>query len=79
MVKEDALPEKEEREDIPQGTERIFFIDDEQLLAEMGKVMLERLGYQATVRRSSFEALETFQNTPNAFDLVITDQTMHVV
>jgi len=79
MVKEDALPEKEEREDIPQGTERIFFIDDEQLLAEMGKVMLERLGYHATVRRSSFESLETFQNTPNAFDLVITDQTMHVV
>jgi CheY-like chemotaxis protein len=39
--------------------------------------MLERLGYHVTVRRSSLEALETFQNTPNAFDLVITDQTMH--
>ena len=37
---------------------------------------MERLGYHVTVRRSSLEALATFQNTPNEFDMVITDQTM---
>jgi PAS domain S-box-containing protein len=77
VVEEGTSPDKKEPKDIPIGTERILFVDDEQLLAEMGKVMLERLGYHVTVRRSSLEALETFQNTPNAFDLVITDQTMH--
>ena len=38
--------------------------------------MLERLGYQVTIRNSSLDALETFQNQPDQFDIVITDQTM---
>ena len=38
--------------------------------------MLERLGYHVTVRKSSLEALETFQNQPLQFDIVVTDQTM---
>ena len=38
--------------------------------------MLGRLGYSVTVRNSSLEALTTFENQPEAYDLVITDQTM---
>nr|MBF0222134.1 response regulator [Desulfobulbaceae bacterium] len=76
VIEKEALPEMEESKDIPMGNERILFIDDEELLAEMGKDMLERLGYHVTVRFSSAEALATFQNTPNEFDIVITDQTM---
>ena len=68
--------EIEESQEAPRGKERILFVDDEELLAEMGKVMLERLGYTVTARRSSIEALETFINDPDQFDLVITDQTM---
>lgn len=56
--------------------ERILFVDDEELLAELGEKMLERLGYQVTVKTKSFEALGTFQNQPDHFDLVIADQTM---
>jgi two-component system CheB/CheR fusion protein len=63
-------------EKIAAGNERILFIDDEEMLAEMGKIMLERLGYKVTVRTSSVEALATFQNQPDQFDAVITDQTM---
>jgi CheY-like chemotaxis protein len=58
------------------GHERILFIDDEEMLAEMGKIMLERLGYKVTVRSSSLEALAAFQSQPDQFDAVITDQTM---
>ncbi len=58
------------------GNEHILFIDDEDILAEMGKVMLERLGYRVTVRKNSLEALNTFLNQPERYDLVITDQTM---
>jgi PAS domain S-box-containing protein len=71
-----ALHETEEVKNIPTGKERVLFIDDEEILAEMGKHMLERLGYHVTVRKSSLEALETFQNQPDQFDVVITDQTM---
>jgi CheY-like chemotaxis protein len=76
VVEKGALPKIKELEDIPEGKERILFIDDEELLAEMGRDMLERLGYHVTVRCSSIEALTTFQNIPNEFDIVITDQTM---
>jgi PAS domain S-box-containing protein len=60
----------------PLGTERILFIDDEEILLEVGRSMLERLGYRVTVRKNSLEALHTFQNHPDQFDLIITDQTM---
>jgi CheY-like chemotaxis protein len=77
VLENEDLPAGKETEDTPdRGKERILFIDDEEILAEMGKAMLERLGYQVTIRRSSIEALTTFQNTPDDFDLVITDQTM---
>jgi CheY-like chemotaxis protein len=66
----------EDKDILPTGTERILFVDDEDLLAEIGKDMLERLGYQVTVKQRSFEALEVFQNQPDQFDIVITDQTM---
>ncbi|MGB3210284.1 MAG: PAS domain S-box protein [Desulforhopalus sp.] len=61
---------------IQPGIENILFIDDEEMLAEMGKSMLERLGYKVTVETNSIEALNTIKNQPNRFDLVITDHTM---
>jgi len=61
--------------DLP-GTERILLVDDEEILASLGRTMLERLGYAVTVRTSSQEALSTFANQPDRFDAVITDQTM---
>jgi PAS domain S-box-containing protein len=60
----------------PTGKEHILLIDDEEMLAEMGQAMLERLGYEVTVRTSSLEALTDFQNQLDRFDAVVTDQTM---
>jgi len=76
VVSEELMTEKEAIKQIPIGTEKILFVDDEDILADMGKDMLERLGYHVTVRKNSIDALETFQNQPDLFDLVITDQTM---
>ncbi len=76
IVQQQTVPEKKEPQGTLNGQERILFVDDEELLAEMGKELLERLGYHVTVERSSLEALYLFQNTPENFDLVITDQTM---
>jgi len=61
---------------LPQGKERILFIDDEEPLARLGQAMLERLGYDVVICTSSAEALDTFRATPQGFDLVITDHTM---
>jgi len=71
-------PDKEEDSSskVPTGTEHILFIDDEKTLMDLWKRILESLGYTVTAKNSSIEALETFQQAPNAFDMVITDQTM---
>jgi len=66
----------EECKETPRGKERILFVDDEELIAEMGKDMLERLGYTVTGQNRSIEALAAFMDDPNQFDLVITDLTM---
>ncbi len=76
VIEGDALPEQTQAEQIQFGSERILFIDDERIIADMGKSMLERLGYHVTVKTNSIEALAAFEKQPEEFDLVITDQTM---
>jgi CheY-like chemotaxis protein len=58
------------------GHERILFIDDEEALARWGQLTLEPLGYHVVACTSGTEALRLFQDAPQAFDLLITDQTM---
>lgn len=71
-----AVAAEERDEPILVGRERILIVDDEKILAEMGKNMLERLGYEVTVETNSLEAIATFFKEPDKFDLVLTDQTM---
>ncbi|MBU0463079.1 MAG: response regulator [Proteobacteria bacterium] len=58
------------------GTEHILFVDDEEAILQMERLMLERLGYQVTSRTISLEALEAFRANPDKFDLIITDMAM---
>lgn len=62
--------------DLPEGTERILLLDDEDMLAQLGSVILSEQGYHVTTETSSVKALKTFKENPEKFDLVITDQTM---
>ncbi|HEY7709006.1 MAG TPA: ATP-binding protein [Candidatus Entotheonella sp.] len=58
------------------GQGSILFVDDEAVLTFLAQEMLKQLGYEVEVHMNSLEALASFQNTPDRFDLVITDQTM---
>jgi len=61
---------------LPRGAERVLFVDDEPAIANLGKIMLEQLGYKVSVRSNGIEALELFRSDPERFDLVMTDMTM---
>jgi PAS domain S-box-containing protein len=63
-------------DEIPTGSERILFVDDEEALVEMGEDILAELGYEVTSRMNGREALALFTVDPSRFDLIITDQTM---
>jgi nitrogen-specific signal transduction histidine kinase/CheY-like chemotaxis protein len=75
-VKKKVLPEESITEPVQKGTESILFIDDDETVAEVGELILKEIGYTVTVKTNSIDALETFRNKPDLFDLVITDQIM---
>ena len=57
---------------LPGGTERILFVDDEPMIAKLGRRMLERGGYEVTIQANGVDALDCFRQDPERFDLVIT-------
>lgn len=76
-----TVPEAEEQtthsdEKAPRGTESILFVDDEEAIVQIAKRNLGQLGYKVTGFTSSLKALQEFKNSPDSYDLVITDQTM---
>ncbi len=66
-----SLPQK-----IKGGMESILLVDDDESIAEMLKISLQRLGYTVMTFTSSLEALEKFKSAANKFDIIISDQTM---
>ncbi|HEX2967347.1 MAG TPA: response regulator [Syntrophorhabdaceae bacterium] len=58
------------------GSERVLFVDDEEILAEWGKDVLHRLGYSVTALKDATNALKLFSKDPSEFDIVVLDQTM---
>ena len=67
---------EEPKTELPRGTERILFIDDEESIAVLGGAILERLGYQVQTETDPRKAMEVFASNPRQFDLVITDMAM---
>jgi PAS domain S-box-containing protein len=76
MVATETRIEPEHQAPVLQGKERILLVDDEESLVDIGRKMLERLGYTVTAYTDSLEALEAIKGKKHEFDLVITDQTM---
>jgi signal transduction histidine kinase/ActR/RegA family two-component response regulator len=76
VSQEKVETEVKAEEPLPTGTEHILFVDDEESFADMGKQLMERLGYKVTVKLNGNEALEAFRSKPDKFDLVIADYDM---
>jgi two-component system cell cycle sensor histidine kinase/response regulator CckA len=63
-------------EDILPGTETILLVDDEDMILDVGKELLERLGYRVLLARSGEEALDLYREKQNGIDVVILDMIM---
>ncbi|MGE0085754.1 MAG: response regulator [Desulfococcaceae bacterium] len=74
MFPETATPDEEE--DVPGGTESILLLDDEEELRKIMRLVLENLGYRVTVFGDGADALQELKNTPEKYDLLISDMTM---
>ncbi len=69
---EDVVP----LNDLPAGNETVLFIDDETLLVDIGRQILEKLGYQVIAINNPLDAIELLRAEPTRFDLIVTDMTM---
>ena len=75
---EDTKFEKAETEvdKIPNGSEKILLVDDEEDIVLIVTDILTRFGYEVVSFNKSKEAFEQFKADPASFDAVITDMTM---
>ncbi|MFO7710669.1 MAG: PAS domain S-box protein [Candidatus Woesearchaeota archaeon] len=73
---EQVVEQTMQTSEIPYGKESILVVDDRAHIADMLTKQLESLGYSATKRTSSIEALEAFKANPKRYDLLLTDVTM---
>jgi two-component system, cell cycle sensor histidine kinase and response regulator CckA len=71
VVEEEALPVK-----IVGGTETILLVDDEKMVLEVSREMLESLGYRVFATGSGQEAVAVFMEKKGQIDLVILDMIM---
>jgi DNA-binding response OmpR family regulator len=58
------------------STLRILAVDDEPMLGELMRRILERKGHAVSVFENPLLALDALRNNPGGFDLLITDQSM---
>jgi len=71
-----TLHHVDEETNLPRGTERVLLVDDDELLADIGEMLLSNQGYRVVKEVSSLNALELFKQNPDQFDVLMTDQTM---
>jgi two-component system, cell cycle sensor histidine kinase and response regulator CckA len=77
-VEEEAVkPEKEDRlTDLPDGTETILLVEDEESVRDLCVQILERLGYTVLQARDGAEAIAKARGYGDRIDLLLTDVVM---
>lgn len=55
------------------GSERILFVEDEELLLDLMRELLQEQGYRVIVAKDGLEAIEVFSKQRAEIDLVVTD------
>jgi len=58
------------------GSETILLVDDEQLILDVGKAMLEKLGYRVLIGKGGQEAFDILKEKGEIINLVILDMIM---
>lgn len=71
-----AFESSDDGRSLPMGQGRILLVDDEEMIVQVGRLMLNKLGYAVQGVTDSGDALDLFRGDPEAFDLVILDLTM---
>ena len=77
--KDPAAPSPETAADALHGTATVLVIDDEQIIRQTAKAMLERYGYAVLVAENGKEGIDLYRVVHDKIGLVILDMTMPVM
>jgi PAS domain S-box-containing protein len=69
----------EERSDLPEvvkGTETILLVDDEEIILDVGRQILETMGYHVLTASSGMDAIRLYEGSKSTITLVILDMIM---
>ncbi len=75
-TKKDPLPEPVASEDVPEVKVTLLLVDDEEIILEVTRQMLETLGHRVLVAKSGTEAVERYSAHQDSVDAVILDMIM---
>jgi len=71
VPKEEVLPEE-----VLEGKETILLVDDEDMIIDAGKELLEEMGYTVLAAKSGMGAIDTYREKNDEIDMVILDMIM---
>ncbi len=76
-----ATDKKIEYEETPsepllRGEGTLLFVDDEEIILNIGVKLLQKLGYEVITARSGFEAIEIYEANRDSIDMVLLDLVM---
>jgi PAS domain S-box-containing protein len=58
------------------GTESVLLVDDEDMIIDVGREILEEMGYKVFLARSGKEAVEIYKKNKRKIDMVVLDMIM---
>jgi CheY-like chemotaxis protein len=61
---------------IKRGNGTVLLVDDENMIIDVGRAMLEKLGYSVLIARNGQEALDVYEKHRKKTDLIILDMIM---
>lgn len=63
-------------DEVIKGTETVLLVDDEKIILDLGREMLESMGYHVLIAGGGEEAVDAFRKHQKSIDLVILDIVM---
>lgn len=75
-TKKEVTEKKDKDEKVLKGTETVLLVDDEEMIVDVGKLMLEEMGYRVLIAKNGHEALNIYEKNRHQVDIVILDIIM---
>ncbi|MBW1999173.1 MAG: response regulator [Deltaproteobacteria bacterium] len=75
-LRKEAARKMDNSKEIFDGQRTVLLVDDEDIILDVGRQMLERMGFQVLVAKSGEEAVEIYDQHKSQIDLVILDMIM---